>query len=123
MLHHCSSNSHPPALNQYMLCLRTCIIPVRFNLRVLECRLAGMLLAKLLATSSAAKNSHNTSSSSAVPDWKAVKMLKEVEAALLAQAAGQQQRTAVVQQPQAQLEWAVQQLLPHYAYQLQQVIT
>jgi hypothetical protein len=100
-----------------------CIIPARFNLRVLECRLAGILLAKLLATSAAAKDNHNTSSSScAVPVWKAVKMLKEVEAALLEQAAVQQHQTAVVQQPQAQLEWAVKQLLPHDAYQLQQVM-
>jgi hypothetical protein len=83
-----------------------------------------MLLAKLLATSTAARDNHNTSSSScAVPDWKAVKMLKEVEAALLERAAVQQHHTAVVQQPQSQLEWAVQQLLPHDAYQLQQVMS
>jgi hypothetical protein len=49
-----------------------------------------------------------------------VKVLKEVEAALLSLAAAQLS-SAEAQQPQAQLQWAVQQLLPCEAYQLQQV--
>jgi hypothetical protein len=88
-----------------------------------------MLLAKLLATSTAAHNSHNTSccsssssSGGAVLDWRAVKMLREIEAALLVFADAEQQPTAAAQQLQAQLEWAVQQLLPHDTYNMQQVI-
>lgn len=103
-------------------------ISCRFNLRVLECRLAAMLLAKLLSahsTATSGSSGHVSSSSSsegscAGLDWRAVNVLKAVEAALLKFAAAQQPPPAATQ-AQAQLQWAVERLLPQASYTLQQV--
>jgi hypothetical protein len=94
-----------------------------------------MLLAKLLEahspatagnTSNTCQSSSSSSSSSAnsstVLNWRTVKVLKELEPALLKFAAAQQP-TAAARQTQSQLEWAVQQLLPGDTYTLQQVGT
>lgn len=119
------------------------LLAARFNLRVLECRLAAMLLAKRLqdsshnTSSSSDQGSSNSTNSSSSLNWQQVKMLNEVESSLLNIAAAgsglgttdptghtaaeQCPRCTQVQGVASQILQAVKQFLPHTPCQLQQV--
>jgi hypothetical protein len=85
----------------------------RFNLRVLECRMAAMLLAHLLPASLGTVGGPTQELS-----WQHVTILKQVEQHLLQFAAANSSSTAAAAEL---LVWAVQQLLPEATYTLQQV--
>lgn len=86
----------------------------RFNLRVLECRLAAMMLAQIL--SATADDPHP-----AAPglDWQQVSILKQVEVPLLQHVAASTSSSAAGAADA--LVAAVQQLLPQASYTLDQV--
>lgn len=86
----------------------------RFNLRVLECRIAAMLLAHLLP---APLGTAGAPAQALV--WQQVTILKQVEQQLLQYAAANSNSSGAV--PAGLLVWAVQQLLPEATYTLQQV--
>lgn len=86
----------------------------RFNLRVLECRIAAMLLAHLLP---APLGTVGAPAQALV--WQQVTILKQVEQQLLQYAAANSSSSGAV--PAGLLVWAVQQLLPEATYTLQQV--
>lgn len=88
-----------------MVCLCCC----RFNLRVLECRVAAMLLAHLLPPAAAGAKAL---------DWQQVTVLKQVEQHLMQHAAASGNSSAGAAEL---LVCAVQQLLPEATYTLQQV--
>lgn len=84
----------------------------RFNLRVLECRLAAMLLAHLLPA--AADTTQGL-------DWRQVSILKQVEGPLLQHAAGSTGNPGSSGVGLADvLAATVRQLLPQESYTLQQ---